>query len=48
MWWTNETFQQFQIKTDCLIKQYDNITEPVTGKRVLVKYFYYTYVYAVD
>ncbi|XP_044749449.1 neprilysin-like isoform X2 [Coccinella septempunctata] len=39
-WWSNETIETFEMKTECFIEQYDNLTIPgvdgvVSGKRTL-------------
>lgn len=30
-WWTNETEKIFQDKTECLVNQYNNYTDPISG-----------------
>ena len=33
-WWTNSTAAKYKQRGECLIKQYNSLVEPVTGKHV--------------
>lgn len=34
-WWTDQTLKQFNERARCFVSQYENITEPTTGKNVV-------------